>query len=204
MNRSRQNNLTNISITNRLQNANGKTVVAVVLVGVMAILWGRVLLTGKSGPANAAAQDLHTSELLGTPHAQVEKFLPVKLDALEGRHDVLCGDIFSANNWHVFDLKTDNQTEKVSPSQNTLATRHQANLEKIAANLKLEAIIRDVDGKPYQIYVNDGILTVGSVLTVKEGPEQYELELRRISENEAMFVWNETSITLKMTEMVEK
>lgn len=203
MNRLKQNNLKNVSLVDKLQNVNSKTVAAVVLLSIMAILWGRVLLQGKDGPTSAAAQEVQQPVSVIASSEKSDTVVPVKLPVVEGQHDVLSGDMFSADNWKAFDLN--DSTANVSTSQdNNLEQRHQANLEKIAGRLKLEAVIHNTDGKPYQVFVNDAILTVGSVLTVKEGPEEYELKLSRISENEAMFIWNETSITLKMTEMVEK
>ncbi|MBL7214458.1 MAG: hypothetical protein ISS71_02135 [Phycisphaerae bacterium] len=189
-------------MTSRLRNANGKTVAAIVLVCVMALLWGRVLLKDKAGPATAVAQELQQLEQVNTQPSQSDKILAVKLNVVEGRHDALTSNMFSTDHWRAFDLG--NSAVNISDSQDNLETRHQANLEKIAKTLNLEAMIRDADGKPYQIFVNDAILTVGSVLTVKEGPEQYELTLKEIGENEAVFDWNKTSITLKMTETVEK
>jgi hypothetical protein len=189
-------------MASRLQNASGKTIAAVVLIAFMVLLWGRVLLKGKNAPAAAEAQESQQIEQAAMQAGRPVKLLPVKLTVVKGRHDVLTGDMFSTGHWTAFDLG--NGTASVSATESTLEQRHQANLEKIAAGLKLEAVIRDADGKPYQVFVNDEILTVGSVLTAKEGPDYYELVLKAISENEAMFIWNKTSITLKMTEMVEK
>jgi hypothetical protein len=202
MYRSIQNNLKKMPVAGRLQNVNGKTFAAVVLLSVMVLLWGRVLLRGKSGPASADAQQASTVRQAAAQDAQPLQVLPVKLDVLPGRHDRLYKDIFSTDGWDAFAL--DGGAEKATVSKNSMEEKHRANLEKIAATLKLEAIIRDANGHPFQVFVNDTIFTVGSVLTVKEGPEQYELVLKEIGENEATFTWNETSIILKMTETVEK
>ena len=206
MNRPKKNNLEKIPVTNRLQNANRKTVVAIVLVCIMALLWGRVLLKGKGGPAAAAAQESQQIEQPSVQSDQPCDILTVKLDVLKGRHDVLAGDMFSTDRWEDFYLENNKEDNAASVSvpEDTLEIRRQENFKKIAKTLKLEAIIRNADGKPYQVFVDDAILAVGSVLTVKEGPDQYELVLMEISENEAVFTWNKTSITLKMTETVEK
>ena len=67
----------------------------------------------------------------------------------------------------------------------------------------LEAVIQDADSKPFQAFVDDKILSVGSTLTVKEGPDQYVLMLEEISEKEVLFSWNEMSVVLKMAETFE-
>lgn len=191
-------------VAGRLQQLNGKTAVAVVLVSVMALLWGRVLLLGKSGPAEASAAESAAllEQAVPEPAEPVGEFVPRKLDMLEGRHDVLAADMFSTERMAVL---ADRQVIEPDPQPApTPETDRLAGLEKIAQTLRLEAVIRNAEGRPCQAFVNDAIYTVGSVLTVNEGPEAYELVLRKISENEAVFVWNSTSITLKMTETVDK
>ena len=188
---------------------NGKTIAAVVLVAVMALLWGRVLLKGKDAPAAANAQGVQQQQSSGQQvnpsTARPDRVVTMKLDVLKGRHDLLTSDMFSDANWKEFNLEGNNEPSvDVSLVEDNLEKKHRANLEKLAKTLKLEAVIQGADGKPYQVFVNDAILTVGSVLTVKEGSEQYELILQEVKENEALFNWNKTSITLKMTEMVEK
>jgi hypothetical protein len=197
-----KNNSKNGPVAGRLQNISGKNLAAVALISVMAILWGRVLLSGKSGPAAAAAQELNTPETVKTPPAAPLRMSPVELDRLQGRHDTLSGDMFCNDFWSAF--KADEKLLETPALEQTQEDRHRANLEKIVRAFKLEAIIRDADGMPSQAFVNDKILTVGSVLTVKEGPEQYALVLMKISDNEVLFDWNDIAVTKKMTEMVDK
>ncbi len=211
MKRKAQNNQKNVSVATKLQNLSGKTIAAVVLLSLMALLWGRVLLRGKGGPATANAQDLSELQLQEQQEINVPapvKFQPVTLAFLKGRHDVLTGDMFSTTNWKAFDFneKEDEVVSEaeVSSEKDNLEKRHQLNLNKIAKTLALGAVIHGSDDKPAQVFVNDIVLAVGSVLTVKEGPDQYELSLKEIKENEALFTWNKFSITLKITEMVEK
>ncbi len=80
---------------------------------------------------------------------------------------------------------------------------HRASLERIAGRLTLEAVICDAQNRPFKVFVDDKILSVGSTLTVKEGPEQYVLMLEEISEKEVSFSWNEMSVVLKMAETFE-
>ena len=194
-----------VPVTDKLRSVNTKTVVAVVLMSVMAILWGRVLLTGKSGPAAASAQPSQPLQEPAAAPAASETLVAEPLKVLPGRHDRLAGDMFSAGRCETLNVHQPEPDAAQTPvAGNTLEQKHQANLNKLARTLKLEAVIRGADTKPTQVFVNDEILTVGSVLTVKEGPEHYELELKRIHENEAVFTWKGTSITLKMAQMDEK
>ena len=80
---------------------------------------------------------------------------------------------------------------------------HRSRLERIAGRLKLEAVICDAEDRPFQAFVEDKILSVGSTLTVQEGPDQYVLMLEQISEKEVLFSWNEMSVVLKMAETFE-
>jgi len=207
MNPKSSNHSKKLTTAGRLQSLNSKTIVAIVLVSMMLLLWGRVLLKGKSEPAAANAQDLSQQSLPEQVHQStvpLEKVVTVKLDVLKGRHDILSNNIFSRSNWKEFDFEGNNESSvDVSLVEDDLEKKHQSDLEKLAKTLKLEAIVYGNDGK-LQVFVSGTILTVGSVLTVKEGSEQYELVLQEIKENEALFTWNKTSITLKMTETVEK
>lgn len=199
-----QQNLKRITLLNRLQNVNGKTFAAVVLFTIMGLLWARVLLKGRSGPDTAAAQAQQQMEQTTAQAAEPVKLIPVKLPVLEGRHDVLAADMFSAQRCRLFGNGTEDDNGLATVPKNSGKLKLQANLEKIADTLKLEAVVHNTEGTPFQVFVNDTILTVGSVLTVKEGPQEYELVLKTISENEAVFVWREFTVTVSMAEPVEK
>lgn len=197
-----KNNPKNGPAANRMQRPSGKTLAAVALVSIMAILWGRVLLSGKSGPATATAQELNLQEQAKAPTPASLRIAPIELDRLEGRHDALSGDMFCNDFWKAFN--TEEKPPEAPVLQQTPEEGHRENLEKIVRAFKLEAIIRDADGVPSQVFIDDKILAVGSVLTVKEGPEQYALVLREISDNAVLFDWNDIAVTKKMTEMVDK
>lgn len=188
-----------------LQNISPKVMAMVVLLAVMAILWGRVLLKGKGGPAAANAQDQASiQEIVPDLPLQIEA---VELPVLPGRNDIISNDLFSAENWTAFGLNQNSNTPnggvKVDVTGNTVELRHRAGLERIAGRLKLEAVICDAQNRPFQAFVDDKILSVGLTLTVKEGPDQFVLMLEKISEKEVVFSWNEMSVVLKMAETFE-
>ena len=192
-----------------LQNISPKVMAMIVLLAVMGILWGRVLLKGKGGPAAANAQDQTSSQetvsdTLSADGVQIEA---VELPVLPGRNDIISNDMFSSENWTAFGLNqnpnTTNGGVKVGAAGDTVELKHRAALERIAGRLKLEAVICDAQNRPFQAFIDDKILSVGSTLTVQEGPDQYVLMLEEISEKEVMFSWNEMSVVLKMAETFE-
>lgn len=197
-----------------LSNLSPKTTAAVVLVSLMAILWGRVLLTGKNGPKAADAQpDPQAQPALAMaqqPTDVAAAVIGVELSFQSGRHDRLTSDLFSADQWKAFEFHEKEEQAvvpvvEVKPQEDPLEKirkAHQGNLDKIAQTLALEAVIDGADGKPCKAFVNEKILAVGSVLTVQEGPETYELTLTELSEKEALFTWNEFSMVLRITESV--
>jgi hypothetical protein len=197
-----------IHATGALQNISPKTMAMIVLLAVMGILWGRVLLSGKEGPAVANAQDAAVIQPM-TQTAQSDGALTLKAVALPhvpGRNDTMSHDPFSADRWTAFGLEGSQNNDRSDvrvDSAEDAEKMHQSRLEKIAQRLTLEAVIQDADGNPFQAFVDDKILSVGSTLTVKEGPDQYELTLEKISEKKVSFTWNKISVVLKMAETFE-
>ncbi|HOK94907.1 MAG TPA: hypothetical protein PK052_04425 [Anaerohalosphaeraceae bacterium] len=176
-----------------LQNISPKMMVMVVLLAVMGILWGRVLLGGKKGPAVAEAQQAAVSaaELQSVQSAPAIRINPVELPCRLGRNDQLTNDLFSRKGF----LSAGAQ----SSSRDSTADK-QSRLERLAtAQLTLEAVVRREDGTPYQAFVNGKIVTVGAMLTVNEGPDQYVLTVTDIKENRVELEWNTVSVVLKMT-----
>ena len=195
-------------VTGALQNISPKTMAMVVLLAVMGILWGRVLLSGEKGPAVASAQDAAVMQPMAQT-GQSDGALTLKavtLPRMPGRNDMISHDPFSADRWTAFGLEgsqTNEHSDVSVDSAEDAEKMHQSRLEKIAQRLKLEAVIQDADGNPFQAFVDDKILSAGSTLTVKEGPDQYELTLEKISKKEVLFTWNKISVVLKMAETFE-
>jgi hypothetical protein len=192
-------------VTGGLQNISPKVMAMVVLLVVMGILWGRVLLKGTGGPAAANAQD--QADIINNMTPEAVEIEAVQLPMLPGRNDRVSNDFFSSNNWTAFELNQNqnaaNGGVKVGEAGHSAELTHRAGLERIAGRLTLEAVICDAQNRPFQVFVDDKILSVGSTLTVQEGPDQYVLMLEEISEKEVSFSWNEMSVVLKMAETFE-
>jgi hypothetical protein len=195
-------------VTGGLQNISPKVMAMVVLLVVMAILWGRVLLKGTGGPAAANAQDQESiQDTISEMASKAVKIEAVELPMLPGRNDRVSNNLFSSENWTAFELNHNQDDSKggvkVDGTGHATELTHRSRLERIAGRLKLEAVICDAQNRPFQAFVDDKILSVGSTLTVQEGPDQYVLMLEEISEKEVLFSWNEMSVVLKMAETFE-
>ena len=193
-------------VTGGLQNISPKMMTMFVLLGAMGILWGRVLLKGNNGPASASAQEQVSSQqpVPGSCSDDTVQIDPVELPVLSGRNDRVSNDMFSAANWTAFQLNRNQNDNNVGVTVNAEGDSgelmHRSALERIAGQMTLETVICDAQNRPYQAFVDDKILSVGSTLTVEEGPDQYVLTLKEISQNEIVFSWNEISVVLKMAE----
>ena len=195
-------------MTGGLQNISPKVMAMVVLLVVMAILWGRVLLKGTGGPAAANAQDQESiQDTISEMASKAVKIEAVELPMLPGRNDRVSNNLFSSENWTAFELNHNQDDSKggvkVDGTGHATELTHRSRLERIAGRLKLEAVICDAQNRPFQAFVDDKILSVGSTLTVQEGPDQYVLMLEEISQKEVSFSWNEMSVVLKMAETFE-
>ena len=195
-------------VTGGLQNISPKVMAMIVLLVVMGILWGRVLLKGAGGPAAANAQDQDSiDKLLLEMAPEAVEIEAVQLPVLPGRNDRVSNDLFSSENWTAFELNHNQNSAhggvKVGGEGDSSELTHRSRLERIAGRLKLEAVICDAEDRPFQAFVEDTILSVGSTLTVQEGPDEYVLMLEEISEKEVLFSWNEMSVVLKMAETFE-
>ena len=195
-------------VTGGLQNISPKVMAMVVLLVVMAILWGRVLLKGTGGPAAANAQDQESiQDTISDMASKALEIKAVELPVLPGRNDRVSNNLFSSENWTAFELNHNQDDSKggvkVDGTGHATELTHRSRLERIAGRLKLEAVICDAQNRPFQAFVEDKILSVGSTLTVQEGPDEYVLMLEEISEKEVLFSWNEMSVVLKMAETFE-
>jgi hypothetical protein len=195
-------------VTGGLQNISPKMMAMVVLLVVMAILWGRVLLKGTGGPAAANAQDQeYIQDTISDMASKALEIKAVELPMLPGRNDRVSNNLFSSENWTAFELNHNQDDSKggvkVDGTGHATELTHRSRLERIAGRLKLEAVICDAQNRPFQAFVDDKILSVGSTLTVQEGPDQYVLMLEEISQKEVSFSWNEMSVVLKMAETFE-
>jgi len=207
MNVNSKSRVTNTPVGGPLRNLSPKTTVMIALLAIMGILWGRVLLSGQKGPTRAeamgAAAIQETVKASDSTPLEIER---ISLPEMPGRNDRLSCNFFSSNNWQDFNPQHENEQKndyEISHSNESIERSEQLKLEQIAKRLILEAVIEGTDGNSYQAYVDGKILSVGNTLTVQEGPDQYVLMVKKISEKEVVFSWNQASVVLKIPESFE-
>ena len=180
-------------------------VIAVVLLIMMAGLWLRVFLRGRSGPSRAQAQNLQSPQSgplksqLGLQAEKPKALRQVSLSMVPGRHDRLQIDpfVFDPVQWtHAAD-----HSRSDTPGMSNAGAeeqKHWANLQRISKRLVLEAVVKDADGVPINACVDGTVLFKGSTLKVKENGEIYELTVVEVCETEIKLAWQVFALTVKM------
>jgi hypothetical protein len=184
-------------VSNSAQRIEPKTIAAVVLVAAMVILWGRVLLRSKVGPAAANA---------GTPDSQVEsdttksavQICAVTLPVVAGRHDRIATDVFSADSqWKAFDWNQARPTGQTSRNGGD-DNRQRYLVSDLTKAVVLDAIIQNSKGQPDKASLNGVVVSEGSIITVILGKEKYNLEVKSIESKQVELAWQEYKIVTKM------
>ncbi len=177
-------NLQNIPVIGELLNqfaANKKkAVVAVGLLVLMAIMWGKALLKkDTAGPAKAAdsvaAEQTDTSVKL--------EYIDLPYDPQ--RHATLAGDMFKSNNWQGF-RPAGQSAGSYNPNIyeiSAAAGQNEPNTilaDKISREIRLEAIMT---GPRPEVFINDKMIGEGQDFTVKISGTDYKITVLKIYEN---------------------
>jgi len=188
-------------ILNRLASDRKKTVLALGLIAIMAIMWVRVLLGQKPDSAAAAPGPVPPEAAQQEPPAQV-RF--VELPKLPGRNDSIHRDFFAVQNRAYFqpndaqNASTDTEVHVVSPGHATEV------ITRVAQRLKLEAVLwSENPGKDPQVFINDRLLRAGDKLTVTEGADSVDFEVLRIDESSVLVGSGGAQLTLKLAQYLE-
>jgi len=177
-------------------------VLAAVLLLVMAVLWLRVFLRGRSGPETVQAQvpiEPSAGQASGERTASKVLLQPRLLPVLAGQHERPERDpfVFDRSKW----FHTERQASEVQPQEPTTSSagRERGVLsQKIAKDLILQAVIKDPAGVPTQACVNGVVLSRGGILKVKENGETYELKVSDIGSQHVQFEYQDMVFTVKM------
>ena len=175
-----------------------KTVMAVSLFAVMAVMWIRVLTNKKPGPEAASP---------GSPDApQASSRAPlnvrfIELPTLPGRNDYINRDFFAARDWAPFRQNAHAQQAGTDTEVHVVSSNHvQEVAVRIAKRLTLEAVLWS---KNPQAFVNDQLLGVGDKLTITEGSDRCEFEVLQIHEDSVLVRCKGTQLTLKLTQYLD-
>ena len=178
----------------RLTAEKKKVVIAVLLIGIMAIMWVRVLAKKNGSPAGEiplAIQAASAEEVL--PKVQVTY---VELPQIKGRNDMLTRDIFSGSKWEGLGAEANGAkqpNEKIKSGHEKLSDTI---TEMIGKELRLDAIS---SGKNPQAYVGGMLVSPGGKLTVKHEGEKYEFKAVMMNENEVVLECKGIQVKLSMT-----
>lgn len=177
----------------RLATDKKKAVTAACLVGVMAFMWGKLLL--KQGPEDAVAAGAGGTVEVQQSDQELEVSY-LALPEISGRNDVISRDFFSPAGWRGFGIGTEvgnltdrNDREVVSDSGS------EAIVARIAGSLELQAVWL---GNPAQASISDKPVRVGSVIEVVSGDDAYECEVVEIEENRVSLRYGEAMVVLEL------
>ena len=170
-----------------------KAVTAACLVGVMAFMWGRLLLN--QGPEDAVAAGAGGTVEVQQSDQELEVSY-VALPEISGRNDVIRRDFFSPAGWRGFGIGTEvgnltdrNDREVVSDSGS------EAIVTRIAGSLELQAVWL---GNPAQASISGKPVGVGSIIEVVSGDDVYECEVVEIEENRVSLRYGEAMVVLEL------
>lgn len=186
------------SAANPLRSLSPKTIAAIVLMGLMAVLWLRVLTGGQTAPSAALAAEQAMLVATTKPTETSVRIEPAALPILEGRHDRLGVDLFSAANWPDFRAPAN----AADPVDEHLAQRQRqkALLDSLSQSLHLDAILQAGQNVCPRACIDGKVFSEGQTLTVKKDKEMYELTVSQIDDNRVVLTWDQWSVVLKMAE----
>jgi len=181
----------------RLAAEKKKCVVAAFLIGVMVLMWAKVL-TGKGPNAAAAAHSIdHSGQMESSQAASgsQSRMFCVQLPKVKGRNDVLNEDFFTVNSWRSF-VATGRGSSRGVEEVFIESGDHELET-KLAGQLRLEAIKM---GPSPRAFINDKLVGVGDKLLVGDGKRGYEYEIMGINENRVILKYGQLEVVLKLSD----
>jgi hypothetical protein len=189
----RNNNTGASKILNRLAEDKKKSVTALCLISVMAVMWIRVV-TRKTPDGAEATPVTDQTSTKDVPREEYRVSF-VELPKVAGRNDVIGRDFFASNGWQHF---VDRQGRKPGGIEKVSIVSTNGNEEvirRIAEKLNLEATI--VGGTP-RAFINGQVLKIGRKLSINDGADPYECEVIDIKDNAVVIKCREAEIRLSI------
>ena len=174
-----------------------KAVLVACLIILMLFMWIKVFI--RKGPTSTNAVEITTDAQDKNTSVQETNFSYIELPEVEGRNDIIKRDFFAANGWKDF-INHDNNIVVLKEVDINSGDISKKVIDKIADNLKLEAFVM---GKNPKAYINDKIVSVGDVLLVSDGNENYECEVVEIENNSVVMRCGSAQVTLKLKKIIE-
>ena len=178
----KENTVMNNQYVQQLTGNKKKATMAAVLIIVMIAMWIKVFVADSPGAAKAQNAATATSEQANEP---VVKITFLELPDVNGRNNAISRDFFF--------MQPDNMKKvKDSIALNDQAEEH---IKRIAGKLKLETIVMAENS---QAFINGNLLSMGDVLTVKDGSKTYSCEVVEIKQNSVLMMCDREQIKLKL------
>jgi hypothetical protein len=183
----------------------GKIVIAAVLIGVMGVMWIRLILSGKGksgvgvgGPAAAAAANApdQAGKTVSVHLSYIE--LPV----IKGRHDALGRDLFTSADWSRFTFVDGAEPGKVSPEPiENRKTVTADDIGKIEAMIPLNGIIASENSARPEAFIDNKLVSTGSIVPFEYNGKTLELVVTEIYKNKVVLRWENFTINVKMPQV---
>jgi hypothetical protein len=171
-----------------------KTIAAVVLISLMAVLWGRVLLRSKAGPASAAAAAVAVEEAQQQNIKSQIQIQAIPLTPVAGRHDTIAADFFRA------DRSAHEGGRQSSAGRSTRDEENLKMLDELRKAMTLEAVIKNAQGVAEKAYINGTVVTLGSTLGVEVQENKCIVRVEAIEPAGVRLSWQDRTFMLKMPE----
>ena len=173
-----------------------KAVIALVLIGVMAIMWVKAFTADNPKSADAAVA---AEALAGVKTESKIKITFKKLPKVTGRNDILARDFFVVEDWQKFVAGEKGENVSVVEGGGEFKEDQERTIRRVASKLRLEAI--GLGARP-QAFINDKLLAVGDKLIIEDGKDVYECEIVGIEVNTVTLICEEAEIILKIAQPV--
>jgi hypothetical protein len=176
-----------------------KTIIAVVLVGAMLVLWGRVLMRSKMGPASANAEVLSSQIESGQASPSV-RIRAVELPIVAGRHDQIAADMFNAKQqWKDFGRDQNQNISRASVGKGHDQTKEiEQMISTLTKAVVLDAIVQNIQGRPDKASINGTLVSAGSAIEISVGKDKYTLEVNAIKSKQVELTWQGHMIISQM------
>jgi hypothetical protein len=170
-----------------------KIVIAAILIGVMGIMWMRILIKKQDSPVSGASLAIQT--------AAAEEMQPkvkityVELPQVKGRNDVLSRDIFAGSRWEGLGAEANGARQMTTKVKGSNEQLNDVVNEMSGKELRLEAIF---SGKNPQASVSGTLVSPGGKpLVVTHEGEKYEFKAVVINGNEVVLECKGVRVTLR-------
>jgi len=170
-----------------------KTVAAICLLTVMALMWARVLGRKTARAVELPVTQTHAQSQAAASSTNTRSF--IDLPKIKGRHDTLTGDFFAANGWRYFRNNSEGQGSQIKEVNVVTKDGSEEVVKRIAGKLNLLAIL---SAENPQAFINNKLLSVGDKLVIKEGVDSFECEVIDIQENKVSVRFKDARIILKL------